>query len=108
MPRIGDDDSKENSKHQHEGTMIKIYSAWKGVATTVRVRLRRTSRCAETCKCAEFLLQQDIGFDPGSCETVRAVVSRTSHTFLYSLGTRPIAEKEGLVNGAGRSVHCEC
>ena len=39
-----------------------------------------------------------IGLDPGS---VRAVVSRASRIFLYSLGTRPIEEKEGLVNGAG-------
>ena len=73
VQKIGDDDSKEGSKHQHEGTVIKIYSAWKGVATTVRVKLRRTSHCAEICKCAELLfnkyllLQQDrVG--PWVCE----------------------------------------
>ena len=63
VPRIGDDDSKESSKHQHEGTMIKKYSAWKGVATTVRVRLLQTSSCAEIYNCVRsfswFLLQQD-------------------------------------------------
>lgn len=45
---VGGDESKENAKHQHEGTVVKKYSTWKGVAATVRVRLHHTSYCANS------------------------------------------------------------